>query len=236
MEILQWLLNNKEALRGGEHEALKCAESRKIYHAFDKEGHLLAAGKKELCLTGDGKVIFPFDAEGALRENLAKEKREGYVLYLIRSSTTCAGRRMEIPLPDGFEVREIICQDNVFAIVPTDGDEAIFGAFNVMEEALMLVESLYHSGNGAGEDAVSRCYYEYLAEDHQKYLQRMENEKKVSAANSRTAKRGELPQRKSGEYVCRYMPRLWSHKTEVSASYGEKTEKPGKSFLIWLNS
>ena len=203
MEVLEELFEKREALLKGEQEEVRWAKEKGIFYAFNGEERMLAVRKKSLFQTKAGKAIWPEDSDGVRREELSEDRQERTVLNFIGlGKPSGAGFKAEVPMPYGFMVKEITCQNDIFTIWPEAGKEPVSGTYNVMREALMLVESMYYSADGVGGDVIDKCFYEYLAEDHQNYLKRAGLEKRTSAARgSRTAKKENFYPDESGSYI-----------------------------------
>ena len=150
MEIMKQLLEKREELQSGNPDICKWAKEQGLSYAFSEEGYLLAACRKEVCLTQDGNAIWPFLRDGTPRENLSEKKQERMVLIFTGPKTAF---QTEVPLPCGFSVKEIICQDHVFTIRSDSGQGDLAGTFPVMREALTLAESLYCSEKGSSSPA-----------------------------------------------------------------------------------
>lgn len=226
MEIREALFEKREALLKDEQEEVQWAKEQGIFYAFNREGRMLTVRKKSLFQTKAGKVIWPEDSDGVRRENLSEDRQERIVLNFIGSGAPSgAGFKAEVPMPSGFTVKEITCQDDIFTIWPEAGQEPVSGTYNVMREALTLVESMYSSADGVGEDVIDRCFYDFLAEDHQNYLKKVELEKRTSAARgSRSAKKENFYRDEKGNYVCEYTTRLWGGKADISATCEGKVQ------------
>ena len=230
MKIIQRLIEKRDELRNGDPEVCKWAKEQEIYYAFSEEDYLLIVRKKEVCLTQDGNAISSFLWDGTPRENLPEEKQERTVLYFIgKKNVSGTGFWREVPLPCGFSITEILCQDNVFTIQSDSEHADLVGTFLAMLEALTLAESLYYSERGLDEETILRCCYEYLAEDHQKYMKKAAQEKRyLSGRNNRKAKKENFYLDENGEYVCNFRAELWGRKTDVYAACPKKAEQMDK--------
>lgn len=226
MEIMKQLLEKREKLQNGNPDIRKWAKERGLSYAFSEEGYLLAACRKEVCLTQDGNAVWPFLRDGTPRENLSEKKQERMVLIFTGPKTAF---QTEVPLPCGFSVKEIICQDHVFTIRSDSGQGDLAGTFPVMREALTLAESLYCSEKGVSEETLLKCCYEYLTEDHQNYLKKAEQEKLfLSGRNNRTAKADNFYRNENGDYVCNFTAELWGDRAEIYAVCSEKSGQTNK--------
>ena len=243
MEIMEQLLEKRDELRNGDSEICKWAKEQKIYYAFSEEDYLLVARKKEVCLNQDGNMISSALWDGTPRENLPEEKQERTVLYSIgKKNVSGTGFQREVPLPYGFSITEILCQDNVFTIRSDSEHADLVGTFPAMLEALTLAESLYYSGKGLDEDTLLRCCYEYLPEDHQRYMKKAEQEKRyLSGRNKRKAKKENFYLDENGKYVCNFTAELWGRRTEVYAACPKKSEQMDRlserlnSHIKWID-
>lgn len=231
MDIMKRLLEKRDELRNGNPEICKWAKEQKIYYAFDEESYILIAYKKEVCLTQDGNMVWPVLRDGTPRENLSEKKQERTVLHLIgkKKAESASVSKLEVPLPYGFSITEIVCQNHVFTIRSDSEQGDLVGTFMAMQEALTLAESLYCSGMGLDEATLLRCCYEYLAEDHQRYMKKAEQEKLfLSGRKEQKAKKENFYLDKNGDYVCNFTAKLWGRRTDVYAVCSEKSEQMDK--------
>lgn len=248
METVKQLLENREKLRNRNPEICRWAKEQNLYYAFSEEDYLLAARQKEVCLTQDGNAVWPFLRDGTPRENLSEEKQQRMVLYFLGQKTALSGTgvQTEVPLLLGFSTTEITCQDHIFTIHSDSGQGDLTGTFPVMSEALTLAESLYYSEKGVSEETILKCCYEYLAEDHQNYMKKAEQEKLfLSARNHRTAKKEDFYQNENGDYICNFTAKLWGKNADVYAICSEKSGQMDKilgrtakllnSHIKWIN-
>ncbi len=157
--VRRLLLEIRSALREKNIEGCKWAKNHGIFYAFDEDGNMLAAMRRRTCLPIKGGPV---------------QKRS--TLYFIRSEWKtekyCTNSWLEVPMPSGFVIKELNCEKGVFKITSSSGHEAVSGTFFVMMEALTMIEMLYRT-RGVTEEEIDKCYYEFLVEDHQKYLDRI---------------------------------------------------------------
>ncbi len=159
------LLEMREALQEQNAQACEWAEANGIFYAFDTTGNMLAVAGRQFCVSADHKLVEENDGNG--------DKTKRSALYLICSICTADQYYVcGLPLPYGFVTRGLTCDKDVFTITSGSGHQAITGAFYVIQEALTMIEMLY-SSRGVTEEEINRCYYEFLPEDHQKYMERI---------------------------------------------------------------
>lgn len=174
-DMQRLLLEIRDALKEKDAAACEWAKNNGIFHAFDDEGNMLAVVRQQFCLSMDHKLIAETDDEDMKKKGFSGNKPERSALYFIRAKWKLeehsASLRKGLPMPFGFVPKELICKEGVFTITPLSGHEAVSGTFPVMQEALTMIEMLYRS-RGVTEEEINKCYYTFLAEDHQKYLNR----------------------------------------------------------------
>lgn len=162
---LQLLSEIGGALKEQNAEARKWAENHEIFYAFDDENNMLAVAKRQLGLSVDGKLISETDDDGNLKKEFSGKKLERSALYFIGEKWQSEG----IPMPLGFVTEKLICKKGVFTIMSSSGHKAISGTFLVIHEALTMIEMLYRT-RGVAEEEIDKCYYTFLVEDHQNYI------------------------------------------------------------------
>lgn len=75
-----------------------------------------------------------------------------------------------IPLPLDYQVKGITCEKEIFCILPISDQSVIEGAFHTIRIAVGMAETLYFN-KGVAPYILNQCYFCYLAEDHQNYLE-----------------------------------------------------------------
>lgn len=111
-------------------------------------------------------IFYAFDEEGNMLAVVEQERSTLYFIYAKKFAGSCDG----IPMPCGFVTKELVCKKGVFTITSSSGHKAISGTFIVMREALTMIEMLSRT-RGVAEEEIDKCYYTFLVEDHQRYLQ-----------------------------------------------------------------
>lgn len=161
----QLLSEIRDALKEQNAEACKWAKNHEIFYAFDDENNMLAVAKQEFGLSVDGKLISETDDDEKLKKGFSGKKLERSALYFIGEKWQIEG----IPMPLGFITEELICKNDIFTIMSSSGHKEISGTFLVMHEALTMIEMLYCT-RGVAEEEIDKCYYTFLMEDHQNYI------------------------------------------------------------------
>lgn len=163
------LLEIRDALKEKNGKACEWAKKNGIFYAFDEEGNMLAVVKQHFCLTIDNKLILETDDSDMKKKGFSGNKQERSTLYFIYAKKF-AGSCDGISMPCGFVTKELVCKKGVFTITSSSGHKAISGTFIVMREALTMIEMLSRT-RGVAEEEIDKCYYTFLVEDHQRYLQ-----------------------------------------------------------------
>jgi len=158
----------RDALKEKDMEACEWAKNHGLFYAFDVEGNMLAVVRQQFCMTIDGKLISETDEYDKKREGLSDYKADRSAIYFANAKY---GARWGTPMPSGFITKELICKNGVFTITSSSGHKAVSGTFLVMQEALTMIEMLYCT-RGVTEEEINKCFYGFLVEDHQKYIDR----------------------------------------------------------------
>lgn len=228
MDTMRELIKQKKLLQAGDRDTEAWAEELGLAYAFDQKGNLLASGREEAYLTEDGKLTSKIYFNGSIKEGLSGERQVIPVLYFIPSDLDVQKydgnknlQKKGIPLPFGYQVKNILCQNDIFCILSQTGQSEIRGSFNTMHATVGMLETLYFN-RGAADYIISQCYFYYLIEDHRKYLEEQEKQsrKKVLSDGKRhTADPNDFLLSRSGDYECEYLEHLWGRDVEIYASY-----------------
>lgn len=248
MDIMRELIEKKELLQTGDRETAAWAEKQGISYGFNQQGDLLASGRAEAYWTEDEKVISGLSFDGSEREGLPEEKLTVPVLYFIPAKLGMDEydsnknlQKKEIPLPLGYQVREIRCEDEIFCILPSSEHSEISGTFHTIHIAVGMVETLYYN-RGVSQSIIEQCYFSYLAEDHRKYMEerQINEQRKLASSNGvcRSVNEEDFYRIHGGDYECEYTVCIWGREVGIYGLYEgspEDVDQALKSYADQLN-
>lgn len=228
-------------------------------YATDEDGNVIAVGEEMAYKSDEGLILSRYLADGSPRENSGLEKQMAEikieVLYLLSGDIKSGDaeriaevKQEALPLPPGYSVGGIACQDGVFTISSKEGKPSICGAFEVIKCEFHSVPYSYHT-RGMTVGALELYYYEVLAEGQQLYMEERTFKREMKARRKRTerTKSTKEPKKKlaaedfhkgaDGTYTCEKKVKLWGVTTWIYASFQgapEQCVRQMEAHILWV--
>lgn len=227
----------------------------------DEDGNMIVVGEGWAYLSETGMMMSEYLADGSPREENCGEKQKIEMLYLIphdlkpeEHDRILAVEHGAFPLPPNYHVKQIVGADNVFFILPEEGNSMIAGSYVVIEQQLSSAAHSYYT-RGLAVNVLERYYFEFLVESHQLYLkeqqfkQEMKRKQFQRELKERKKHKSDLTknnittenfhQDKNGQYFCEREIKLWGVTTTLYANF-QKNPKNEKwtlqAFITQLNT
>lgn len=244
MEKLQLLLEMLEAngnLQGR-------AEDIGLLYAIDEDGNAIVVDERTAYRTDEGLILSEYLADGSLRESSGLEKQTIELLYLLpgdiksgEENRIAAVENEALPLPPGYSVGQIVCQEHVFTISSKAGNPPICGAFEVIRREFHSVPYSYHT-RGLTASALELYYYEVLAESHQLYMEEKTFKQEMKERKNRTknSKKKQIAKTDfhkdtGNQYTCEKKINLWGISTWIYAIFEENSNDPKRTLKQYIS-
>ena len=244
MDYFQIILEHRESLKE-RHKLSFYVEDQdiEIFYAFNTKGDMIATGIEWAYLTDEGNLISKFYSDGSERETLFSNKQKIEILYLIPERITLEEYyrnplliKDKIPLPLNYQVKQIVCENEIFTISSKRENPDITGSFLTMLQQLVSIEYSYYGKHGLTPNVINRYYYEFLVERHELYLREEERKRKRKTPVILKKIKTKDFQEKDGEYQCECERFFWGIKANLDISYYEDKDQKGLAkFVKQLN-